>query len=340
MKVTETVRDILGLSTIRDNVLFLPSELERKDYDAVNKVLKALGGKWDRKAGGHVFEKNPEDAIGGVILEGNYVDMKKELQFYETPEELAVKLCDMAEITPDCTVLEPSVGSGRIADEIAKRNPAKLLCIDINTELFNILHGKPYLVVYDDFLKVNQDTYRTHRIVMNPPFAKHQDIDHVLHAFDMLLPGGILVAVMMRSFTFRTDRKSTEFREFLEKHNAEITELPQDTFKESGANVNCCIVKIKKKIPDGFCECNSGKYRWRDVACIGETYIKIDEPVVMLEDGTFDCAPIFEKLEDRYGVEAELSTFTKDGFPEEVIKRFWKDNEPLGGYCAVCGGEM
>lgn len=340
MKVTETVRDILGLSTINGNVLTLPSDLDRKDYIAVNKVLEALGGKWNRKAGGHVFENNPEDAIAEAILEGSYVDKKKELQFYETPAELAVRLCDMAEITPDCTVLEPSVGGGRIADEIAKRNPEKLLCIDINTELFRILHGKPYLVVYDDFLKVNQDTYRTHRIVMNPPFAKHQDIDHVLHAFDMLLPGGILVAVMCRSFTFRTDKKSVEFREFLEKHNAEITELPQDTFKESGANVNSCIVKIKKEVFDGFCECKSGKYRWRDVACFGELYIKVDEPVVLQEDGTFDCAPIFEKLENRYGTEAELSTFTRDGFPEEVIKRFWKDNEPLGGYCAVCGGEM
>ena len=29
----------------------------------------------------------------------------------------------VAEITPDCMVLEPSVGSGRIADKIAKRNP-------------------------------------------------------------------------------------------------------------------------------------------------------------------------------------------------------------------------
>ena len=34
------------------------------------------------------------------------------------------------------------------------------------------------------------------RILMNPPFEKLQDIDHVRHCFDQLKEGGVLVAVM------------------------------------------------------------------------------------------------------------------------------------------------
>ena len=45
-----------------------------------------------------------------------------------------------------------------------------------------------------------------------------------------------------------------------------------------------------------FCECNTGSYRWRDVALINGEYFKVDEPTVLLEDGTFDIDPIFESF--------------------------------------------
>lgn len=91
-----------------------------------------------------------------------------------------------------------------------------------------------------------------------------------------------------------------------------------------------------------FCECNSGSYRWRDVARINGEYFKVDEPTVLLEDGTFDIDPIFEKLADKHGVDRddiELETFMSEGFPEEIIEKFW-DDKLLGGYCAVCGGDI
>ena len=91
-----------------------------------------------------------------------------------------------------------------------------------------------------------------------------------------------------------------------------------------------------------FCECNSGIYRWRDVALINGEYFKVDEPTVLHEDGTFDIDPIFEKLAQEHGVDRddiELETFLNKGFPEEVIQKFWND-ELLGGYCAICGGDV
>ena len=52
------------------NVLFLPQDdngqaipLDRKLYMKVDKVLKALGGKWDRRVGGHLFSVDPTDII-------------------------------------------------------------------------------------------------------------------------------------------------------------------------------------------------------------------------------------------------------------------------------------
>lgn len=51
-----------------------------------------------------------------------------------------------------------------------------------------------------------------------------------------------------------------------------------------------------------FCECNSQKYRWRDVALINGNYYKVDEEVFLVEeekdkpDATFDISPIEIKL--------------------------------------------
>ena len=247
MRIKENIMDILAECRAEGNVVYLPErQLERADYEAVNKVLSALGGKWNRKAKGHVFDYEPEAALEEVVLSGEFSDVKKEFQFFETPEELAVKLCDMAEITPDCSVVEPSVGKGRIADEILKRNPKNLKCYEINTDLENCLKEKEYSVEFLDFLEVNEDDVSADRIVMNPPFSRQQDIDHVYKAYDCLNPGGVIVSVMSMSHTFRTNKKSVLFRDFLQMTDAEFEILPEGTFKESGTLIRTCIVKIRK----------------------------------------------------------------------------------------------
>ena len=154
----------------------------------------------------------------------------------------------MAELTPECSVIEPSVGHGRIADEINQRNPKSLVCFELNNDMEMYLKDKDYEVRYGDFLEVDSEVISADRIVMNPPFSKHQDIDHVRKAYDCLNPGGILVSVMSMSHTFRSDKKSASFREFLEQTEAELECLPEGAFKESGTMVRTCVVKIRKPV--------------------------------------------------------------------------------------------
>lgn len=247
MKVNETVRDILAECIVERNVLKLPDrQLDRTTYLGVNKVLEALGGKWKRGLKGHEFDYSPEAVLEEIVLSGEYTDSKKKFQFFETPKDLAVKLCDMAEITSECSAVEPSAGKGRIADEILRRNPKELVCIEINTDMERYLKGKDYDVYYRDFLEVDSEDISADRIVMNPPFTKQQDIDHVYKAYDCLNPGGVLVSVMSMSHTFRTNKKSELFREFLEQVGAEVEILPEGVFKESGTMIKTCVVKIRK----------------------------------------------------------------------------------------------
>ena len=81
MKLSNVVLDILGECKVEENILYLPDrQLERADYMAVNKVLEELGGKWNRKSKGHIFDHCPEDEIETVILTGEITDKKKEFQ--------------------------------------------------------------------------------------------------------------------------------------------------------------------------------------------------------------------------------------------------------------------
>lgn len=247
MKINETVLNILAKCKMEGNTLFLPEgQLDRAVYNEVNKVLTALGGKWNRKAKGHVFDYDPEEALETAIMTGEVVDKKKLFQFFETPNEVAKKLCELAEIKEQSNVLEPSVGKGRIADAAYEFNPHKIIGLDINTELEQYLKDKPYQTFLGvDFLEYETDE-KFDRIIMNPPFTKHQDIKHVMKAYEILAEGGILVSIMSVAPFFREDKISTEFRTFIDEHGTVVDNLPEGTFKESGTMVRTCIVKISK----------------------------------------------------------------------------------------------
>lgn len=254
MKVKNEIIQIIANGIIDGNTFFLPQEqLDRATYEAVNKCLSNLGGKWNRKAKGHVFDYDPDEAVSSLILTGETENTKKLYQYFPTPRHLAEQLCDMAELTVFSHTLEPECGGGDLADVIYERG-SKVFGVELNKDMDKYLNGKPYPTVTGvDFLKfaneVKEGKIRNDcdRVVMNPPFAKQQDIDHVYAAWS-ILKKGILVSIMSPSPFFRTDRKSTEFREFLKEVNAEIIDVPEGEFKESGTMIRTKIIKIKKGV--------------------------------------------------------------------------------------------
>ena len=115
MRIKDEVANVLANSKIEENRLYLPIEqLERSLYMAVNKVLEAIGGKWNRKAKAHLFESSPEEIVEEVLQAGEYTHAKNEYNFFETPEPLAKRLIDLAGIK-EGSILEPSAGRGAIA---------------------------------------------------------------------------------------------------------------------------------------------------------------------------------------------------------------------------------
>lgn len=242
-KIPLDVIEIIGRSIIKENVLFLPPiQLDRKLYLSVNKCLTFIGGKWNRYEKGHIFDTDPSDLLDEMLNTGEFTDVKKEFQFFETPKDIVFRMINLANIKSGEILLEPSAGHGAILDEFPKEN--YYVAIELFSGCVDVLRNKGYSVSETDFLTV--EPMDVDKIVMNPPFSKQQDIDHVLHAWACLAPGGRLVSIMSNSPFFRENKKSKDFRTFLNMNNARVIDLDPGAFKESGTMVNTKIVVIDK----------------------------------------------------------------------------------------------
>ena len=243
-QIDEKTLAILSRVTVTGDTIFLTcGQLDRKQYQSINEVLENMGGKWNRKAKGHVFDGDPNEPLEQVLLTGE-ITPPQNYGYFPTPPELAKHLIDLAWITPGMTVLEPSAGQGGIADHIPKDCP--LDCIELLPNNAAVLESKGYRVHQGCFLDVEAKGLYN-RVVMNPPFARQIDIDHVLHAWDCVAPGGRLVSIMASSVAFRENKKTVDFRDLLNKHGRLETN-PVGSFKSSGTMVNTVTVIMDKPL--------------------------------------------------------------------------------------------
>jgi predicted RNA methylase len=164
--------------------------------------------------------------------------------FFATPEALAQRVIDEADIREGHSVLEPSAGSGRLADAaslvVGQEN---VTLVEQNHSLREILELKGYSLADSNFLE-HEGEYD--RIVMNPPFEKGQDMEHVQRAFEMLKPGGRVVSIMSPSPFFNGNGKAAAFREWFEDNGGSMEKLPDNSFKDSGTGVGTVLVVLDK----------------------------------------------------------------------------------------------
>ena len=246
MNIEQHILEIIEQGNTNGKLYYLPDgQLDRKTYMNVNKVLECLGGKWNRKAKAHVFESDISDVIDDVLLTGEVIDQKKEFQFFETPQNIVDQLIELAEIQPGHRCLEPSAGRGNIAKPLSELvGIGRVTCVELNPENVGILINKNFNVYEGDFLHYNVGWHDYDRVVMNPPFTRHQDIAHVQRALQFLKEGGILVSVMSVGVTFRQDNKTKAFWNKVKNYEFETIGLPQGAFKVSGTMVNTVILKV------------------------------------------------------------------------------------------------
>lgn len=222
----------------------------RKDLlDKVNKIL----ADWY----GEVIGDDSED----VKAEDPFAEVKttpaRYFGFYPTPDEPAATLLDQYEFGRPARdgekwrVLEPSAGTGNLARRCL--DFAAVDCCEVQPHLAEQLRAdNRYGNVWcQDFMALDPSVTGLYdRVVMNPPFDRERDIDHVMHAWKFVKPGGMLHAIMSAGTEFRETRKAEAFRQFATKHKTTwrdpFSDLPPGSFSEAGTNVNTVIVRLRK----------------------------------------------------------------------------------------------
>ncbi len=249
--IDQKALEVLSRATVSENTVTLPQQLERSLYEAVNKALAALGGKWDRRRKGHVFPEG--QAVGDQLaaaLESGFVERALN-GYFPTPRALAAQLIALADVRAEHTVIEPSAGRGAISDLLAEIVPAERLYLveldEANHTALEQAGYRPPQLIHGDFLTTDALPGAVERIVMNPPFEDKQDVRHVMHAYELLTPGGRLAAIMSTSIRFREDTLTKGFRELLESlPGSSVSENPAGSFKESGTAVHTVTVVMAK----------------------------------------------------------------------------------------------
>lgn len=214
----------------------------------MNEVLDRIGGKWNRKAKAHVFPEDPTEKLNAVI-ECGVLEPKVKTGYFPTPPALVARMIELAKLSTNDVVLEPSAGKGHIADaiiETAGERIRGLHVCEILPENVKTLHSKGYEAHgrFEDFVEDGVDEFD--KILMNPPFEKQQDIEHVTLAYEILARGGILVAIMSAGVKFRENKKTKWFRDNVLCHATLIEDNPIGAFKTSGTMVNTVMIVLEK----------------------------------------------------------------------------------------------
>lgn len=231
---------------VEGNVLHLPpmSDGPLSNYADVRKALLNAGATYKRNT--FVFKSDAQPLIDR-LTGGESVNIKKEFQFFPTPEDLADRMAALAELEEEQKILEPSAGQGALVWAIGRyAGLTPVYCYELMLENQQELKKIPTVrLLGDDFLQ-NNSNGEYDRIIANPPFSKNQDIDHILEMYRLLKVGGVLVTICSKHFEMSGNKKETEFKGFLSQAGAETIEVERGQFKESGTMVPSCIIIIQK----------------------------------------------------------------------------------------------
>jgi phospholipid N-methyltransferase len=255
VKIAEWAKPILCNVEVDGELVRVTELLQRADYLVIDRILKALGGKWNRQKQAHVFPSDAQRLLDQALDDGEAFDVRRSLEQFDTPPELARHMVELAELRQFDDVLEPSAGIGNLVQaaydtgvELCRVQMVELdpVRVDRLRERFADRLGAE--VWEGNFLEFGEYDW-CDVVLMNPPFSGNQDIEHVSRAWHTLRPGGRLVAIIGPHRTpssGRFDQTSVGFAKWLREIKAETHGLPAGTFHLSGTEVKAHLMTATK----------------------------------------------------------------------------------------------
>lgn len=169
----------------------------------------------------------------------------------DTPEWLAKKMGAMfynegIEAASNLKGLEPSAGTGILADHLAKWTHAKITCVELNKEKCDALIAKQYNTIHGDFLNI-EFKEKFNFIIAAPPFKDNVDVIHIQKMYELLQHWGTIVTLTSPFWLTNNETHQVTFREFLKDKKHTLEMLPDNTFIEKGKTVPTAILTLYKK---------------------------------------------------------------------------------------------
>lgn len=255
---------------------------------------------------------------------------KDNKDFFPTPENIINKMFFDVDFKMIHSILEPSAGSGNIAEAIKKKEKLystnynkfsfDLDCIEADQNLQHILKGKGFRVVYNDFL--TYDTMKEYDIIiMNPPFSN--GCKHLLKALKMQERNGGAVICLLNAETLKNPctNERMDLKRKLTEYNAKI-EFIQDAFMDAERKTNVEIALIKVQLPKVQRESFilDGLKKSKEVR-----EVKEETESTQLADSDF-----FKAIVDQYNMEVEAGIkLIKEYYAMSpfILSQFGKDKE-------------
>lgn len=184
---------------------------------------------------------------------GYHVTPAKKFGAFNTSPDLAARVAGFAEIRQGQTVLEPSAGTGELA-KVARAKGAAVQCVEIQPGLAHELaHVHGFRTRCGDFLHMTPAALGQFDLVlMNPPFDRGRDCDHVRHAWQFVKPGGKLVAIMSARAEHGEDARHRALHKLIAEAEScwgrdPWHDLPPGSFAHAGTNVNTVALTLRKR---------------------------------------------------------------------------------------------
>lgn len=204
--------------------------------------------------------------------------LSKDLAFYPTPSKAAreaVKHLTRQWWPSSARILEPSAGEGHLVRELLRYATEQRIDSmqrerhlpverrhgpgwDIAVDAVEVHPGRvdalSRLAQRDDRISVREANFLQltptgdyDAVLMNPPFHGTHCLEHVMHAFDFLRPGGKLAAILPATAQVRETKKHKAFKAWLKGKGARWWDLPPESFAESGTRVATVVLTLERK---------------------------------------------------------------------------------------------
>lgn len=216
------------------------------EYDKLKPVIESMGGHWRERVKGFIFSKES-------MKRSNYSEWQESIQFFPTPIEVAKRMAEatgVLEYSGTVRLLEPSAGQGGLLKCLPKNildNADTIEPSKENAEVLRTMGLNPFEITFEEYYDTKKDKTRefTH-ILMNPPFSLGRDVSHVQMAYDLLMEGGVMAAVISENTLYYERQSNKDFVKWLEEKKAVIEPIPYGSFIDSGTSIDTVFILIKK----------------------------------------------------------------------------------------------